>query len=69
MYNFTLCSPDGQTVGNGVAPVLPRYMHMVAGSIILSDDPDRDGDGVTFARVGSSVHVDDDRNALFVEVQ
>jgi hypothetical protein len=73
MYQLTLCNPDGTLVA--IIPdnkILPRYLHVTAGFLYLSDmavAPDEIVDPVTtFARVASSVHVDDDRAALFVRV-
>jgi hypothetical protein len=64
MYQLTLCNPDGTLVA--IIPdnkILPRYLHDMAVA------PDEILDPVTtVARVASSVHVDDDRAALFVRV-
>lgn len=73
-YTITLIDPDsGQQFSQVVAPVLPRFIHIIhdSGDIVvaeLSDQPepsDLSKPTTSFDRVGSAVWVDDDRNALF----
>jgi hypothetical protein len=71
-YALTLCDLDGSLVACvPEAPVLPRFLHVTAGAIALSDEaePDETMDHVTtFARIASSIWIGDERDALFVRV-
>jgi hypothetical protein len=67
-YECALMHPDGTFVGTIETPGLPRHIFACAGGRgFLSDKPEPPEDGaMAFDRVGSAVHVDDDRVALFV---
>jgi hypothetical protein len=74
-YSLTLCDPDGTLMAVvPEAPALPRFLHVTAGAMQLSDEaePADELGGVnhvtTFQRIASSVWIDDERDALFVRV-
>lgn len=71
MYNLTLCDPDGTLIAIiPAAPGLPRFLHITAATVALSDDrdaPTSPDPVTTYARI-ASFRVDDDRDALFVRV-
>ena len=73
-YSLTLCNPDGTLMAVVPdAPILPRFLHVTAGAIALSDEAEPADElaadhVTTFARIASSIWVDDERNALFVRV-
>lgn len=73
-YELTLAQTDGRVLGKMIASGLPRHIHVATsgeheGEAFLSDNPeppDLSVHVVSFDRIGSAVHVDDDRDALFV---
>jgi hypothetical protein len=67
-YELTLMHPNGEFIGVLTAPGLPRHIYACPGGRgFLSDNPTPpDEDVIAFDRIGSSVHVDDERTALFV---
>ena len=69
-YTITLIEEDGRHVSQVIAQALPRHIHLHPhGDMIiaeLSDDDSDDPTAISFDRLGSSVWVDDARNALFV---
>ena len=79
-YHLVLIEPDGTTIGCAQCPLLPRFIHIhdeqvVEGQMLweASDDPEpADTETVhhvdSYARIGSSVWVDDERDALYARV-
>lgn len=77
MYNLTLCEPDGSLIASiPDAPLLPRFLHVTAAAILLADDidpgnafaADPAAHVTTYARIASSVWLDDSRDALYCRV-
>ena len=74
-YRFVLIDTNGAQLGEALSPLLPRYLHAIDAADgqewELTDNPDPEPTPfhvTTFARIGSAVYVDDDRDAMFVRV-
>jgi hypothetical protein len=80
-YHLTLIEPDGRAIGCAQCPLLPRFIHVhdeavtADGQLLweASDDPEpAETETVhhvdSYARIGSSVWVDDERDALYARV-
>lgn len=67
-YELVLMHPSGEFVGSVAAPKLPRHFYIVDGRGFISDNPNAPEGALVhaFDRVGSSVYVDNERDALFV---
>jgi hypothetical protein len=69
-YEITLIDADGRKFGHIAAiPALPRFLHLCDEVLEMSDSDEPDTPAVhidTFARIGSSVWVNDDKFALYV---